>query len=615
MSFISQPRLSISLLALVLMLTACSTTPPTPMAVDSTMIDAKNSTYPMEEEHLLLAAGTHLNSGNTDKARSLLNQIEPEHLSRDDRSHYILLEADFATLTHDRQSALKWLSTISLSTLKPTQQIKYHQVQSNVYALEGKYSQAIEQLKGVLPDLSKEDYPELYSMLWQNLLLLDESQLLNLLSITPPDQFKPWIELAIIYRTPDEFEHQLSELKHWQQRWQTSDALHYLPQSIVDLQQSKPYQPASIALLLPLTGPLAQTGAAVREGIMAAYYEAMEKKLYVPEIQLYDSANRDAAELALDAQAKGAELIIGPLGRNAVEKAVSDSKITIPQLTLNHASSTTMTANPTYQMGLSSKEEAKQSAQRAWKDGFRNTIMLIPDSKWGQRVAAAFSQEWQLLGGNLLSTVHYTGKGDFNQVASTLLLIDESQRRANSLQRVLGKKLDHTPRRRQDADMIFMVATATHGRQLKPALDFYFAYDLPVYTTSGIYSGQQDPSKDRDLSDIRFPIMPWHVRKSSLKTAITQEWPSNTGKYESLYALGADAWRLYPRMEHMSHSLDAKMFGATGTLSINENGNVERQLIWQYFSKGRPTPLTHEHSARKTHAMHVLDSQDKKHAR
>lgn len=591
------------------MLSACSTTPS--KTVNDGMTSPNN--YSVTEEHLLPAITIQLNNGNTDRARNLLDQIKLEYLSNNDLNHYHLLEANLAVMTHDQQSALNWLSTINTRTLNRSQQITYHQIKGNAYKLEGQYSQTIEQLGMVLQYLPKEDYPELYNTLWENLILLNESQLQNLLSIRQSDPLKPWVELAFIYQTLGELKHQLSALKNWQQRWSTSDALRYLPQSIVDLQNSKPYQPDSIALLLPMSGQLAQAGEAVREGLMAAYYETMKKNRHVPRIQFYDSANSDPVTLALQAEAEGAELIIGPLSRNAVEKAVSNRQITIPQLTLNYINDTALTVNLTYQMGVSAQNEAKQSAQRAWQDGFKNPIMFIPDDDWGERVAAAFTQEWQSLGGNLLSTVHYTGKGDFNQTASTLLLINESQKRANNLQRILGKKLNYTPRRRQDIDMIFMAATAANGRQLKPALDFYFAYDLPVYTTSSIYNGQQNPSKDHDLNSIRFPIMPWYLSEGSpLKTAITREWPSSAGQYGSLYALGSDAWLIYPKLEQMSHSPNAKISGATGTLSINEHGHVERQLIWQHFHNGLSAPLTRERSARKIHAIHVLDSDDQK---
>lgn len=593
----------------MLMLSACSTTP------RKTVSDGMTSSniYPVTEERLLLTTTTQLDNNNIDRARNLLNQIDVDRLSNNDLNHYHLLKANLAVITHNSQSALNWLSTIKTQTLNHTQQITYHQIKINAYEMEGKYSQTIEQLGMLLQYLPTEDYPERYNTLWKTLILLDESQLQHLLSTSQSEPLKPWIELAFIYQTLGELKHQLSELQNWQQRWPTSDALRYLPQSIVDLQNSKPYQPDSIALLLPMSGPLAQAGGAIREGLMAAYYETMKKKLHVPRIQFYDSANSDPVKLALQAEAEGAELIIGPLSRNAVEKAVSNRQITIPQLTLNYINDATLTVNLTYKMGIAAQDEAKQSAQRAWQDGFRNPVMLIPDDDWGQRVATAFAQEWQLLGGNLLSTVHYTEKGDFNKTASTLLLINESQQRANNLQRILKKKLNFTPRRRHDIDMIFMAATAANGRQLKPALDFYFAYDIPVYTTSSIYSGQQNPSKDHDLSGIRFPIMPWHLSKElPLKIAITYEWPSSTGQYGSLYALGADAWLIYPRMEQMSQSPSAKMLGTTGTLSINEYGNVERQLIWQYFHNGLPTPLTHKHSAKKTHEIHVLDSDDQK---
>lgn len=621
MNFISRPGLSVGILVLSLILPACSS-PLHQAADDGKMPDSSRttannplsrsheSTNPAREQHLLLTASTLLDENNLERARNALDRVEPDYLNENNRSSYSLMEANYAVLTHDPQSALEWLSTVNTRNLTHAQQIKYHHIKARAFELEGDFNQNIEQLGQILQYLPGEDRPALYQIVWNNLLILNENQLLDLLLATPSDTLRPWIELAVIYRTSGELENQLAELKSWKQRWSDSDATHYLPQGIADLINAKPYQPEKIALLLPLSGPLAQAGEAVREGFMAAYYEAVRKKLLIPEIQFHDSTSANPVELAQKAEDSGAGLVIGPLGRDAVENTVSSSRLTIPQLTLNYAGHTRNPA-PIYQIGLAAEDEARQSADRAWQDGFRHSIILIPDGDWGRRVAKAFSQKWQELGGDVLTTVRYTGNGDFNQVVSRLLLVDESQRRTNDLQRILGKKLDFIPRRRQDVDMIFMAATAADGRQLKPALDFYFAYDVPVYTTSSIYSGHPDPARDRDLSGIRFPVMPWYLdHDSALKGVITREWPSSTGQYGSLYALGADVWRLYPRMKQMSHSGGTRMFGFTGILSISPQGQVKRQLTWQYFDNGRPRPLTREYSARKTHAIHVLDSND-----
>ena len=59
------------------------------------------------------------------------------------------------------------------------------------------------------------------------------------------------------------------------------------------------------------------------------------------------------------------------------------------------------------------------------------------------------------------------------------------------LQQLLGRNLEFEMRRRQDAEFIFVVASPSMGRQIKPFINYYYAYDLPVIATSRIYSGKR----------------------------------------------------------------------------------------------------------------------------
>ena len=371
-----------------------------------------------------------------------------------------------------------------------------------------------------------------------------------------------------------------------------------MPKAISTLQTTPAYQPRRIALLLPVSGPQSSAGEAVRDGFMAGYYQALTNNGALPEVSIYDTFGANAAELAQLAQNEGAELIIGPLGRNAVRQSLENSVIKIPQLILNQIPEQTAgKQSRLYQFGLSSEYEARLAAERAWQDGYRRPIIISPDNEWGNRVVTTFRETWEELGGQILSDRTFTGKGDYNSAVSEALLVNNSIKRANSLTRLLGQKLDYTPRRREDVDMVFIVGTPSQGRQLKPALDFYFAYNLPVYTVSSMYSGEIDSVQDRDLNDVRIPLMPWLVEQpSTTQTTIQKNWGNSEGPLAPLYALGSDAWRIYPRLEQLTRSEGAQMFGATGTLSISSKREVERELGWFYFRNGRPTPLSRERS-------------------
>ena len=69
-----------------------------------------------------------------------------------------------------------------------------------------------------------------------------------------------------------------------------------------------------------------------------------------------------------------------------------------------------------------------------------------------ERVFAAFAQRFDELGGEALDAARYAPKSaDFANPIQAVMNLDGSKRRHQSLQRLLGQKLDYEPRRRQDA--------------------------------------------------------------------------------------------------------------------------------------------------------------------
>nr|MDT0253258.1 penicillin-binding protein activator [Endozoicomonas sp.] len=98
---------------------------------------------------------------------------------------------------------------------------------------------------------------------------------------------------------------------------------------------------------------------------------------------------------------------------------------------------------------------------------------------------------------------------------------------------------------------------------------------------------------DRDMDGIRVPIMPWLIpgASSQLEQQILALWQQSRTQLGSLYALGADAYKLYPRLQQLSSLQGSQLQGLTGSLSITPNGKVHRELSWQIFRNGRLKPL------------------------
>ena len=111
---------------------------------------------------------------------------------------------------------------------------------------------------------------------------------------------------------------------------------------------------------------------------------------------------------------------------------------------------------------------------------------------------------------------------------------------------------------------------------------------MPVYATSNLYSASGDINQYNDMNGIRFCETPWLLDTSnSLRQQVVQQWPQAAGSLGRLYAMGVDAYSLAPRLGQLKALPDNRILGLSGSLSINANQRVERQLPWAEFTGGQ----------------------------
>jgi outer membrane PBP1 activator LpoA protein len=225
---------------------------------------------------------------------------------------------------------------------------------------------------------------------------------------------------------------------------------------------------------------------------------------------------------------------------------------------------------------------------KAWLDGHRNAVVLTPENAQGHRIASYFDRNWQDLGGRIVETQTYKPKEtDFSEPIKKLLNLDESEIRYNKI-RGLIPEVKFTPRRRQDADVLFLNANSFEARSINPQLHYYQPNPLPIYATSSVYSGQPNPSLDSDLNKIIFCDTPWLLDKTYLgtlnKEALKETWQSFPDSYLRLVAMGIDTYHLITRLK----TLDNEPFaGATGRLSLVADHRIQRDLTCAKFTAGQ----------------------------
>lgn len=310
------------------------------------------------------------------------------------------------------------------------------------------------------------------------------------------------------------------------------------------------------------------------------------------EIEIFDTNANNITSIVRQLNSKEFDLVIGPLDRTLVATYV-EIMPDIPTLALNSLpEELDLSEKPVLGLSLNVEQEAEQAAIRALQEGHQSAIALVPDSEWGYRAGEAFTDLWIAEGGNLATFARYGDSTTHADLLEQNLHVDESVSRKNALQSNLGRALEFTPRRRQDVDALFLAASPSQARQLKPMLAFFFAEDIPVYSTSSIYSGFPDPKTDRDLDGIEFSTMPWILdNQNELRNNISNQTGASATALR-MQALGIDSFYLSQRLIQLHEAPDTLYRGVLGKLSKESQGNnLERMQVWAKFIGGNARPV------------------------
>lgn len=349
-----------------------------------------------------------------------------------------------------------------------------------------------------------------------------------------------------------------------------------------------------VALLLPLSGPHQQFARIIQEGFLYAYYQAKQQNPKL-SVQIYDTAGDvSVAKLYQQAIDEGAQFIVGPLSKNDVDQVAnfSDSKIRVPTLLLNQPSSTRELSPGLFVISLTPEYEMQFVANTLNKKGLQKAALLSSQDALGERLIKAFSDAFEQAQGNSVAKLSLTPKADKSAAIQQLLALDLSQKRYQTVQQLLKRKIEFQPRRRQDLDVIVLMTTAEQGRELKPLLDFYYAETVPVYASSLIYQGEATPKKDRDLNGVTFCDMPFLLSANPAwqraRSTFSQTALSTDKSYPRLYALGIDAFTLSQQMNAVFMAQQTGWPAATGTLFLDSNNAIYRKLSWATIKEGSP---------------------------
>ena len=525
-------------------------------------------------------------------AGQLLADLNPQALDNEQRFAWMLLSgrAQLGDQQPDDALALLQRHEDDILQYPSEQQARLDLLKADALAMKGDLTGSLQQRVATHPLLEDKDQDYNHGMIWQLLMQLSNAELADAIEDSSGD-LRGWLTLARLYRDPiADLDAQVSRLNQWSAQWRTHPAIDDVPDMLDALEKAVSERPSKVAILLPATGPLKNAGKALQEGIMTAYYRHKQDG-NPPVLRFYDSGGDDILALYQQAVQDGADFILGPLAKDKAATIASQGTLPVTTLALNYIDQGELPEN-FFQFGLAPEDEARQIALQGAREGASQAGILYPEGEWGERVAQAFAQEWQSLGGTVTITRTYQEGPTLGDTVKELLLVAQSQSRGQAVSRFTSLDMDIQPRRRQDMGFLFLLANPDQGRQVKPALNFHYAKDLPVYSTALIHSGESNPRRDQDLNGVRFVDMPWMLSNedSELRRMSNEQWPEGHGRYERLFAMGIDAYRLQSRVFLLSTLPSSELPGVTGRLSMKQQ-RIVRELNWGVFINGEARPL------------------------
>ena len=557
--------------------TAAALPSPYTLPATSYLSLAKNQTESEKQNFLLMAAGRYLFDGQRRDAARILAQTN--NLTPEQANIKNILLAKIDLNSEKPKAAIAQLAGVhEISSLPAFYQVQYHEILASAYELSGNTAESIVErikLEHLIPD--EANLTNNRKILWLTLTKLPTAEL-NTLAVeaTENSELQGWMKLALISRQVNGDAQALyAKVEQWQNQYSTHPANNLLP---APLSTIKPYlhgNPRQVALLLPLSGPLGGPGGAIRDGFMAAANNS------ATTIRLYDTASTEVSALYQQALADGADYVVGPLTKNDVAK-VAAMEHPVPTLLLNDSDIGASSAANTYHFGLSPSNEARQVAAKAGKKGYRHALVIAPSGTWGDEIVTAFSSQWRANGGVIVDKLAYGNNEDLNIAVRDLLRVTDSQTREKQIKGFLGRNIQTIPRRRQDFDMIFLLAYPSKARQIMPLLRYYFAGNVPVYATSTVYAGGPNIMKDKDLDGIIFSDMPWVFTHQMGN----KNWPEQLNSYNRLYALGMDSFALSAQLNQLLLFPAMGVDDKSGVLYLNQAQQIARIPAWGQFRGG-----------------------------
>ncbi|MGH8475893.1 MAG: penicillin-binding protein activator, partial [Methylococcales bacterium] len=379
---------------------------------------AKKTAPPWSDVFRFEAAESLFQAGEIESARKLAARTKPANLSLTDRYRLRLLYGRIFLAKKQPQQTLVQLESLPAGNIRPDLRLDYHLQRAKAFSmLDQHFESAREQVETEALLSDPKDIQASQIAIIDELAFLSNVDSMEIES-KHSGRIKSWLELTRILKQmrpgTQVFDQRIEE---WKQKFPDHSANIPVLLAKVSLERGPFTMPEAIAVLLPLSGPYAPSGEAVRQGILVArkYNQANQVTT-----RFYDSEHADIAKLYRRVVAEGADIVIGPLEKPLLKSLATRVRLSVPVLGLNQVPE--LNVPMLYQFALNPEDEVDQAANSAWFDGYHRALILAPANTHGRRLADDFSRKWQQLGGEIARSESYNPKNNrYNEVIRRLL--------------------------------------------------------------------------------------------------------------------------------------------------------------------------------------------------
>ncbi|WP_324723063.1 penicillin-binding protein activator [Lelliottia sp. JS-SCA-14] len=321
------------------------------------------------------------------------------------------------------------------------------------------------------------------------------------------------------------------------------------------------------------------------------------------ELKIYDTSSQPLDQVLAQVQQDGASIVVGPLLKNNVEELMK-SNTTLNVLALNQPEQVQNRANICY-FALSPEDEARDAARHIHEQGKQAPLLLTPRSALGDRVANAFAQEWQQLGGGVVLQQKFgstselrAGVNSGSGISLTGSPVTASLPQQQGVT-IGGLTIPAPPTDAQisgggKVDAAYIVATPEEIAFIKPMIAMRNGSQsgATLYASSRSAQGTAGPDFRLEMDGLQYSEIP--MLAGSNPALMQQALSSVRNDYSlaRLYAMGVDAWALANHFTQMRQVPGFELNGNTGDLTATQDCVINRKLSWLKYQQGQIVPAS-----------------------